>query len=155
MKSPEEDEDDEPHLTASSSNDPTFRLPTTTPHSFSRLWLRRTRFRQQDTIPYQDPGDEMEEPVMNEQEIEHLQSTQPYDSEFVQFEGDYLLFFLDIYRQLPISNPVISLASNSFANPLQRMERKLRSLNLSVCRKFYKSMPGRSNKPSLNKFVVS
>ena len=47
----------------------------------------------QETIQYHDPEDETEEPVLNEEEIEHLQSedsesTRQYDSEFVQFDGD-------------------------------------------------------------------
>ena len=48
--------------------------------------------RSQETIQYHDP----EEPVLNEEEIEHLQSedsesTRQYDSEFVQFDGDYFV----------------------------------------------------------------
>ena len=48
----------------------------------------------QDTIPYQDV--ETEEPIITEDEVEHLNSngsddTQPYDSELVQFEGDYFV----------------------------------------------------------------
>ena len=51
----------------------------------------------QETIQYHDPEDETEtEPVLNEEEIEHLQSgdsesTQQYESEFVQFDGDYFV----------------------------------------------------------------
>ena len=50
----------------------------------------------QETIPYHGPEDETEEPVLNEEEIEHLQSevsdsTHNYDSEFAQFAGDYFV----------------------------------------------------------------
>ena len=51
----------------------------------------------QETIQYHDPEDETEEPVLNEEEIEHLQttedseSTRQYESEFVQFDGDYFV----------------------------------------------------------------
>ena len=49
-----------------------------------------------ETIPYHDPEDETEEPVLNEEEIERLQSedsesTLQYESEFVQFDGDYFV----------------------------------------------------------------
>ena len=50
----------------------------------------------QETVQYHDPEDEAEEPVLNEEEIEHLQSedsesTKNYESEFVQFDGDYFV----------------------------------------------------------------
>ena len=98
---PPNDEDDEPHPTASSSNDPTIPLPTTTPHSFTPAQpgedddTYNTPQSSQDTIPYQDV--ETEEPIITEDDVEHLQSnasdeTQPYDSEFVNFQGDYFVF---------------------------------------------------------------
>jgi len=97
VKPPKDEEDDEPHPTASSSNDPTIPLPTTTPHSFTPAQpeddgVYNTPQSSQDTIPYQDV--ETEEPIITEADVEHLNShgsddTQPYDSEFVQFEGDY------------------------------------------------------------------
>ena len=62
-----------------------------------------------------------EEPILNEAEIEHLrsedsESTRQYESEFVQFDGDYILYFLDINRQRPIFNPMMSKVSRSFAS---------------------------------------
>ena len=99
VKPPNDDEDDVPNPTASSSNDPTIPLPTTTPHSFTPAQPEdeeeyNTPQSSQDTIPYQDV--ETEEPIITEDEVEHLKSngsddTQPYDSEFVQFEGDYFV----------------------------------------------------------------
>ena len=99
VKPPNDDEDDVPNPTASSSNDPTIPLPTTTPHSFTPAQPEdeeeyNTSQSSQDTIPYQDV--ETEEPIITEDEVEHLNSngsddTQPYDSEFVQFEGDYFV----------------------------------------------------------------
>ena len=96
VKPPKNEEDDEPHPNASSSNDPTIPLPTTTPHSFTPAQPKDeaefdTPQSSQDTIPYQDV--ETEEPIITEDDVEHLNSngsddTQPYDSEFVQFEGD-------------------------------------------------------------------
>ena len=92
VKPPEDEEDDEPHPTAASSNDPTIPLPTTTPHSFTRAQpdndaVYDTPQSRQDTIRYQD---------VTEDDVEHLNSngsddTQPYDSEFVNFEGDYFV----------------------------------------------------------------
>eukprot|EP00434_Breviolum_minutum_P041308 symbB.v1.2.036747.t1/scaffold5255.1/size29345/1 len=99
VKPPNDDEDDVPNPTAASSNDPTIPLPTTTPHSFTPAQPEEeeeynTPQSSQDTIPYQDV--ETEEPIITEDEVEHLNSngsddTQPYDSEFVQFEGDYFV----------------------------------------------------------------
>ena len=99
VKPPNDDEDDVPNPTAASSNDPTIPLPTTTPHSFTPAQPEdeeeyNTPQSSQDTIPYQDV--ETEEPIITEDEVEHLHSngsddTQPYDSEFVQFEGDYFV----------------------------------------------------------------
>ena len=72
VKPPEEDE--QPHPTASSSNDPTIPLPTTT-HSFTPspavpvddadLDCDTPQSGSQDTIQYHDPEDETEEPVLN------------------------------------------------------------------------------------------
>ena len=99
VKPPNDDEDDVLNPTAASSNDPTIPLPTTTPHSFTPAQPEdeeeyNTPQSSQDTIPYQDV--ETEEPIITEDEVEHLHSngsddTQPYDSEFVQFEGDYFV----------------------------------------------------------------
>ena len=99
VKPPNDDEDDVPNPTAASSNDPTIPLPTTTPHSFTPAQPEdeeeyNTPQSSQDTIPYQDV--ETEEPIITEDEVKHLNSngsddTQPYDSEFVQFEGDYFV----------------------------------------------------------------
>ena len=99
VKPPNDDEDDVPNPTTASSNDPTIPLPTTTPHSFTPAQPEdeeeyNTPQSSQDTIPYQDV--ETEEPIITEDEVEHLHSngsddTQPYDSEFVQFEGDYFV----------------------------------------------------------------
>ena len=99
VKPPKNEEDDEPHPNASSSNDPTIPLPTTTPHSFTPAQPEDeaefdTPQSSQDTIPHQDV--ETEEPIITEDDVEHLNSngfhdTQPYDSEFVQFEGDYFV----------------------------------------------------------------
>ena len=98
VKPPNDDEDDVPNPTVS-SNDPTIPLPTTTPHSFTPAQPEdeeeyNTPQSSQDTIPYQDV--ETEEPIITEDEVEHLNShgsddTQPYDSEFVQFERDYFV----------------------------------------------------------------
>ena len=100
VKPPNDDEDDVPNPTAASSNDPTIPLPTTTPHSFTPAQPEdeeeyNTPQSSQDTIPYQDV--ETEEHIITEDEVEHLNlsngsdDTQPYDSEFVQFEGDYFV----------------------------------------------------------------
>ena len=99
VKPPNDDEDDVLNPTAASSNEPTIPLPTTTPHSFTPAQPEdeeeyNTPQPSQDTIPYQDV--ETEEPIITEDEVEHLHSngsddTQPYDSEFVQFEGDYFV----------------------------------------------------------------
>ena len=96
VKPPKDEEDDEPHPTASSSNDSTIPLPMTTPHSFTPAQpeddgMYNTPQSSQDTIPYQDV--ETEEPIITEEDVEHLNSngsddTQPYDSDFVNFEGD-------------------------------------------------------------------
>ena len=75
-------EDEESNPTASSSNDPTVPLPTTTPHSFTpspavpedAADYDTPQSGSQETIQYHDPEDETEEPVLNEEEIEHLQS---------------------------------------------------------------------------------
>ena len=101
---PPEFEDDGPHPTASSSNDSTLPLPTPTPHSFTpsptipddTADYDTPQSGSQGTIQYHDPEDETEEPVLNEEEIEHLQSedsesTRQYESEFVQFDGDYFV----------------------------------------------------------------
>ena len=97
-------EDEESNPTASSSNDPTIPLPTTTPHSLTpspaapedTADYDTPQSGSQGTIQYHDPEDETEEPVLNEEEIEHLQSedsesTRQYESEFVQFDGDYFV----------------------------------------------------------------
>ena len=94
VRPPEDEEDDEPHPTAASSNDPT--IPTTTPHSFTPAQpdndaVYDTPQSSQGTIRYQDV--ETEEPIITEDDVEHLNSNgsddaQPYDSEFVNFEGD-------------------------------------------------------------------
>ena len=57
VKPPKNEEDDEPHPNASSSNDPTIPLPTTTPHSFTPAQPEDeaecdTPQSSQDTIPY-------------------------------------------------------------------------------------------------------
>ena len=93
--------------TASSSNDPTVplpSLPTTTPHSVTpspavpedTADYDTPQSGSQETIQYHDPEDETQEPVLNEEEIEHLhsedsESTRQYESEFVQFDGDYFV----------------------------------------------------------------
>ena len=97
-------EDEESNPTASSSNDHTVPLPTTTPHSFTpspavpedTADYDTPQSGSQETIQYHDPEDEREEPVLNEEEIEHLQSedsesTRQYESEFAQFDGDYFV----------------------------------------------------------------
>ena len=97
-----EDEDEKP--SASSSHDQDVPLPTTTPHSFTpspavpedTADYDTPESGSQETVQYHDPEDETEEPVLNEEEIEHLQSedsesTRQYDSEFVQFDGDYFV----------------------------------------------------------------
>ena len=99
MKPPDDEGDDEPNPTAASSNDPTIPLPTTTPHSFTPAQpdedgVYNTPQSSQDTISYQDV--ETEEPIITEEDVEHLKSngsdeTQPYDSEFVNFDGDYFV----------------------------------------------------------------
>ena len=66
VKPPKNEEDDEPHPKASSSNDPTIPLPTTTPHSFTPAQPEDeteydTPQSSQDAIPYQDV--ETEEPI--------------------------------------------------------------------------------------------
>ena len=88
VKPPNDDGDDEPRPTAASSNDPAIPLPTTTPHSFTPAQPEddepyNTPQSSQDTIPYQDV--ETEEPIIMENEVEHLQldgsgETQPYYS---------------------------------------------------------------------------
>ena len=95
-------EDEDVNPTASSSQD--IPLPTTTPHSFTpspavpedTADYDTPESGSQETIQYHDPEDETEERVLNEEEIEHLQSedsesTRQYDSEFVQFDGDYFV----------------------------------------------------------------
>ena len=77
VKRPKNEEDDEPHPNASSSNDPTIPLPTTTPHSFTPAQPEDeaesdTPQSSQDTIPYQDV--ETEEPIITEDDVEHLNS---------------------------------------------------------------------------------
>ena len=134
VKPPKDEEDDEPHPNASSSNDQTIPLPTTTPHSFTPAQPGDeaeydTPQSSQDTIPYQDV--ETEEPIITEDDVEHLNSngddtTQPYDSEFVKFEGEYFFYISDTIRQLPISSPMMLLVSDSFVSILRRMERKRR-----------------------------
>ena len=97
-------EDEESNPAASSSNDPTVPLPTTTPHSFTpspavpedATDYDTPQSGSQETIQYHDPEEETEEPVLNEEEIEHLQSedsesTRQYESEFAQFDGDYFV----------------------------------------------------------------
>ena len=97
-------EDEESNPTASSSHDHTVPLPTTTPHSFTpspavpedTADYDTPQSGSQETIQYHDPEDETEEPVLNEEEIEHLQSedsesTRQYESEFAQFDGDYFV----------------------------------------------------------------
>ena len=75
VKPPKNEEDDEPHPNASSSNDPTIPLPTTTPHSFTPAQPEDeaefdTPQSIQDTIPYQDV--ETEGPIITEDDVEHL-----------------------------------------------------------------------------------
>ena len=115
MKSPEE-EDDESHPAASSSNDQTVPLPTTTPHSFtpSPAFPEDTadydtpQSGSQRTIQYHDPEDETEEPVLNEEEIEHLQSEDSLNlldsmNRNLCNLTEIVLYFWDINRQRPIS----------------------------------------------------
>ena len=105
-------EDEESNPTASSSNDHTVPLPTMTPHSFTpspavpedAADYDTPQSGSQETIQYHDPEDETEEPVLNEEEIEHLQSE---DSESTR---------QDTKRQRPISNPMMPKVSRSFAS---------------------------------------
>ena len=101
VKPPNDEEDDEPHPTAASSNDPTIPLPTTTPHSFTPAQpedadrVYNTPQSSQDTIiPFQDV--EREDLISTEDDVDHLNSngsddTQSYESEFVNFDGDYFV----------------------------------------------------------------
>ncbi len=95
------EESEECHPEASSSDIP---LPTTTPHLFTPSPAMRDETADfdtpqsgsQETIQYHEPEDETEEPVLNEEDIEHLQSedfesTKHYESEFVQFDGDFFV----------------------------------------------------------------
>ena len=97
-----EDEDLKP--TDSNSHDHGVPLPTTTPHSFTpspavpedTADYDTPESGSQETNQYHDPEDETEEPVLDEEEIENLQSgdsesTQQYDSEFAQFDGEYFV----------------------------------------------------------------
>ena len=122
-------EDEESNPTASSSNDPTVPLSDNT-HSFTpspavpedAADYDTPQSGSQETIQYHDPEDETEEPVLNEEEIEHLQSedsdsTRQYESEFAQLmETIYILYFLDINRQRTICNPMMQQVSRSFAS---------------------------------------
>ena len=79
------------------------------------------------TIPYQDV--ETEEPIITEDEVEHLNSngsddTQPYDSEFVQFEGDYFVNLGHNSAAPDFKSYDISMVSDSSVSILRRMERK-------------------------------
>ena len=74
VRQPKDEEDDEPHPTASSSNGLTIPLPTTTPHSFTPAQpeddgVYNTPQSSQDTIPYQDV--ETEEPIITEDDVDH------------------------------------------------------------------------------------
>ena len=107
-------------------------------------------------MPYQDV--ETEEPIITENEVEHLQShgsdeTQPYDSEFVNFEGDYFVLLgrksanfksydVDGFRQF-----CQYLAKNGKKTP------KAESVIIHL--KFYRNMQNRSTKLSLMTSVVS
>ena len=90
----------------------------------------------QGAIQYHDPEDEAEEPVLNEEEIERLQSedsesTRQYESEFVQFDGDY--FVLPGHnRQRPIFNPMMSKVSRSLASTSFCLTGHLCSYNLVI-----------------------
>ena len=68
----------------------------------------------QETIQYHDPEDETEEPVLNEEEIEHLlhDSMNPNLCNLMET----ILYFLGINRQRPIFNPMMSKVSKSFAS---------------------------------------
>ena len=122
-------EDEESNPTASSSHDHTVPLPTTTPHSFTpspavpedTADYDTPQSGSQETIQYHDPEDETEEPVLNEEEIEHLQSE---DSESIPDSMnrnlrnlmETILYFLDTYRQRPTFNPMVLKVSRSFAS---------------------------------------
>ena len=91
VKPPEDHEESHPEASPSA-----IPLQTTTPHSFTSSPAVPDDTAEYDTpqsgsqgaIQYHDPDDETEEPVMNEDEIEHLQSedsesTRQYESELI------------------------------------------------------------------------
>ena len=73
----------------------------------------------QGTIQYQDPEDELEEPVSKE-EIERLQSeesepTKRCEKDFVQFDGDYFVLLGQI-SSAQFFYPMMSKVSRRFAS---------------------------------------
>ena len=119
-------------LIHTSSHDPTIPLPTTPPHSFTPAQpeddgVYNTPQSSQDTIPYQDVETEAELIIM-EDDVEHLRSSgsdeaQPYDSGFVNFEGDYFVL-------LGHKSAAPDFKSyDSSVSILRRMERKRRRQN--------------------------
>ena len=104
-------------------------------------------------FPYQEV--ETEEPIITEDEVVHLNTngpddTQPYDSEFVQFEGDY---FVNLGHNS--AAPMILMVSDSSVSILRRMEENAKgrlgdytSSSTEICKTD-------QAKPSLKNFAVS
>ena len=161
VKPPKDEEDDEPHPTASSSNDPTIPLPTTTPHSsFTPAQPEddgayHTPQSSQDTLPYQDV--ETEDPIITEDE--HLNSngsddTQPYDSEFVQFEGDYFAH-LGHNSAAPDFKSYDVAAFRQFCQYLAKNGKTTPKAESVITPEVLQKYANRSSKPSLKNFAVS
>ena len=137
-------------------------MPTTTPHSFTPAHPEdeeqyNTPQSSQDTIPYQDV--ETEEPIITEDEVEHLHTngsddTQPYDSEFVQFEGDYFVN-LGHNSAAPDFKSYDINGFRQFCQYLAKNGKKTPKAESVITLKFYRNMQNRSSKPSLKSFAVS
>ena len=66
---------------------------------------------------------------MSNTSIQGSDDNQPYDSEFVQFEGDYFVNLGHNSAAPDFKSYDVILVSNSFVSILRRMERKRRRQN--------------------------
>lgn len=95
----------------------------------------------QDMVQYDNDQDEGEEPILAGQDIEHSQSdgsesTRHCDYDLVEFNNDYFVML------------------KQFCQYLAKSVRRLPKLSLLFVKKFCRSMPNRSSKPTWRSFVA-
>lgn len=92
-------------------------------------------------VQYDNDQDEGEEPILAGQDIEHSQSdgsesTRHCDYDLVEFNNDYFVML------------------KQFCQYLAKSVRRLPKLSLLFVKKFCRSMPNRSSKPTWRSFVA-